>query len=125
LFVALREHADVIAFDQRGTGVSEQIPSCQSDYSLSLTEKILPLDVTNRYRQAAMACAAVWTRQCVDVLGYTTVQNAWDLNDLRQHFNAVKISLWGISSGSHLALSAISFFEQHIDKVIIASAVNR
>jgi pimeloyl-ACP methyl ester carboxylesterase len=122
LFVALREHADVIALDQRGTGASEPMPSCQSDYSLSLTEKTLPLDVTNRYRQAAIACAADWTRQGADVLGYTTVQNTWDLNDLRQHFNAEKISLWGISYGSHLALSAISLFEQHIDKVIIASA---
>jgi pimeloyl-ACP methyl ester carboxylesterase len=44
------------------------------------------------------------------------------LNDLRLHFNAAKISLWGISYGSHLAFSAISLFEQHIDKVIIASA---
>jgi pimeloyl-ACP methyl ester carboxylesterase len=122
LFVALREHADVIALDQRGTGASEQMPSCQSDYSLSLTEKITPLKVTNQYRQAAIACAADWTRQGADILGYTTVQNAWDLNDLRQHFSAEKISLWGISYGSHLALSAISLFEQHIDKVIIASA---
>jgi pimeloyl-ACP methyl ester carboxylesterase len=122
LFVALREHADVIALDQRGTGASEQMPSCQSDFSLSLTEKITPLKVTNQYRQAAIVCAADWTKQGADVLGYTTVQNAWDLNDLRQHFSAEKISLWGISYGSHLALSAISLFEQHIDKVIIASA---
>jgi pimeloyl-ACP methyl ester carboxylesterase len=122
LFVALREHADVIALDQRGTGASEQMPSCQSDYSLSLTKKITFLDVSNQYRQAAIACAADWTKQGADVLGYTTIQNAWDLNDLRQHFNAEKISLWGISYGSHLALSAISLFEQHIDKVIIASA---
>lgn len=122
LFLALREHSDVIALDQRGTGASEQMPTCQSDYSLSLTEKITPQEVTNQYRQAAIACAADWSKQGADVLGYTTEQNAWDLNDLRKHFNAPKISLWGISYGSHLALSAISLFEQHIDKVIIASA---
>jgi pimeloyl-ACP methyl ester carboxylesterase len=122
LFVALREHADVIALDQRGTGASEKMPACQSDYSISLTEKIAPSEVTEKYRQAAIACTADWTKQGADVLGYTTEQNAWDLNDLRQHFNAAKISLWGISYGSHLALSAISLFEQHIDKVIIASA---
>jgi pimeloyl-ACP methyl ester carboxylesterase len=122
LFLALREHSDVIALDQRGTGDSEKMPPCQSDYSISLTEKIAPSEVTKQYRQAATACAVDWTKQGADVLGYTTEQNAWDLNDLRQHFNAPKISLWGISYGSHLALSAISLFEQHIDKVIIASA---
>ena len=122
LFLAFREHSDVIALDQRGTGASEKMPPCQSDYSLSLTEKIAPLEVTKQYRHAAIACAADWTKQGADVLGYTTEQNAWDLNDLRLHFNAAKISLWGISYGSHLALSAISLFEQHIDKVIIASA---
>jgi hypothetical protein len=53
-----RERVDVIALDQQGTRASEQMPSCQSDYSLSLTEKISSLDVTNRYRQAAIACAA-------------------------------------------------------------------
>ena len=122
LFLALREHSDVIALEQRGTGDSEKMPPCQSDYSISLTEKIAPSEVTKQYRQAATACAVDWTKQGADVLGYTTEQNAWDLNDLRQHFNAPKISLWGISYGSHLALSAISLFEQHIDKVIIASA---
>ncbi|MFT5550480.1 MAG: pimeloyl-ACP methyl ester carboxylesterase [Candidatus Azotimanducaceae bacterium] len=121
LFLALREHADVIALDQRGTGASEKMPACQSDFSISVTEKTAASEVTKKYRQAAIACAADWTKQGADVLGYTTEQNAWDLNDLRQHFNAAKISLWGISYGSHLALSAISLFEQHIDKVIIAS----
>jgi pimeloyl-ACP methyl ester carboxylesterase len=122
LFLALREHSDVIALDQRGTGASEKMPSCQSVYSLSLTQKITPQEVTSQYQQAAIACTVDWTQQGADVLGYTTEQNAWDLNDLREHFNAAKISLWGISYGSHLALSAISLFEQHIDKVIIASA---
>ena len=53
-----RERVDVIALDQQGTIASEQMPSCQSEYSLSLTEKISSLVVTNRYRQAAIACAA-------------------------------------------------------------------
>lgn len=122
LFLALREHSDVVALDQRGTGASEKMPACESDYSISLTEKIAATQVTKKYRQAAIACAANWTKQGADILGYTTEQNAWDLNDLRKHFKASKISLWGISYGSHLALSAISLFEQHIDKVIIASA---
>ncbi|MEP1552895.1 MAG: alpha/beta fold hydrolase [Paraglaciecola sp.] len=122
LFMALREHADVIALDQRGTGASEKMPYCVSDYAIGLTEAVPINQVEQRYRIAAAECVSNWTKQGADVLGYTTVQNAWDLNDLRQHFKAPKVTLWGISYGSHLALAAISLFEEHIDKVVIASA---
>ncbi len=56
--LSFREHVDFIALDQQGIRASEQIPFCLFDYSLSLTKKISSLDVTNRYRQAAIACAA-------------------------------------------------------------------
>lgn len=68
-----REHVDVIALDQQGIRASEQIPSCLFDYSLSLTKKISSLDVTNRYRQATIACAADETIQGADILDYKTV----------------------------------------------------
>ena len=38
LFMALREVADVIAFDQRGTGLSNQIPPCSAKAEFSLKE---------------------------------------------------------------------------------------
>ncbi|GAB5382606.1 MAG: alpha/beta fold hydrolase [Aliiglaciecola sp.] len=122
LFMALREHADVIALDQRGAGKSDTLPKCQSDQQLPLNQKISPSEITQKYRFAAIQCQQFWAQHNIDMLGYTTVQNAWDLNDLRKHLGSPKISLWGISYGSHLALAALSLFEQHIDKVIIASA---
>lgn len=122
LFMAMREYADVIALDQRGTGISSSLPKCVSQQKISLVEATDTQSITEKYRLAAKECNAFWTQKGIDLLGYTTVQNAWDLNDLRQHFDAKKISLWGISYGSHLALASISLFEQHIDKVILASA---
>ena len=109
LFLALREHADVIALDQRGTGASEKMATCHSDTSISLTTPVSLDKVVQQHRDAAIACVASWTKQGADVLGYTTEQNAWDLNDLRKHFNAPKITLWGISYGSHLATVSVIF----------------
>ncbi|BDX06189.1 alpha/beta hydrolase [Planctobacterium marinum] len=122
LFMALREFGDVIALDQRGTGQSEQAETCVSDESISLTERVSDAEIAKRYREAAKHCLAQWQQQGVDVYGYTTVQNALDIDDLRKHLDAEKVNLWGISYGSHLALAAVKLFDDKIDKVIIASA---
>lgn len=122
LFIGLTEHADVIALDQRGTGKSSDLPNCNSSQSISHTEVSDISQTTQSYRQAALECQQFWQQQGIDVLGYTSVQNALDLDDLRQHVNAQKVSLWGISYGSHLAFTAMSLFENKIDKVVIASA---
>ena len=39
---------------------------------------------------------------------------------MRKHLGAEKISLWGISYGSHLALAAMTAIPDEIDKVVIA-----
>jgi pimeloyl-ACP methyl ester carboxylesterase len=122
LFMALREFGDVIALDQRGTGASNTTPKCVSSQTLPLTKKLTPKLVTELYRKSADECVDFWLQEGVDILGYTTTQNALDLDDLRKHFEAKKVTLWGISYGSHLALSAMKEMEGKIDKVVIASA---
>ena len=118
LFQALREVADVVAFDQRGTGLSETLPDCPRRVRL-------PPEVPgsrNAYAAAwtatAEACAAHWRALGVDLAAYTTAASADDLDDLRRALGAERISLWAISYGTHLALATIS---RHPDAV--ASAV--
>lgn len=122
LFMALREYGDVIALDQRGTGESQRAEPCQSSITVPLTERLAPEQITRLYRRAATECLANWRRQGVDVYGYTSEQNAWDIDALRRHFGAEKVVLWGISYGSHLAMAAMKQFPERIDKVILASA---
>ena len=122
LFQALREYGDVIALDQRGTGRSEQAAPCESDLSIPLVERFDRKTYKTLYANAAKQCLAQWQQEGFDVYGYTTVQNAWDIDALRQHLQVEKVSLWGISYGSHLALAAMKLFPERIDKVVIASA---
>ncbi|KZN61859.1 hypothetical protein N473_21975 [Pseudoalteromonas luteoviolacea CPMOR-1] len=122
LFQALREFGDVIALDQRGTGQSEQAAPCVSTQKIPLNKAISAEQVTQHYRAAARECFASWKSQGYDIYGYNSNQNALDIDALRTHLNADKVSLWGISYGSHLALAAMKLFPQHINKVIIASA---
>jgi len=121
LFQAMRQHADVIALDQRGTGASEQAEECVSSITLPLNQVATMEHVSSAYTSAATECFTRWKSQGIDVYGYTTVQNALDIDDLRKHLGADKVSLWGISYGSHLALAAMKLLPDHIDRVVLAS----
>jgi len=122
LFMALREHGDVIALDQRGTGKSKIAPKCLSNQFIPLNKRANEKTIRKTYRKAARECSVFWKEKGFDLLGYTTVQNALDIDLLRQHLKADKVTLWGISYGSHLALASIKVMPDHIDKIIIASA---
>ncbi len=122
LFMALRQFGDVIALDQRGTGASKTAAKCVSSYTLPLTTKLTNQSVTQVYQKAASECVDFWQNEGVDILGYTTTQSALDIDDLRKHLKAKKVTLWGISYGSHLVFSAMKELNGKIDKVIIASA---
>ncbi len=120
LFQSLRSVADVIAFDQRGTGHSDRLPDCPE-------QAVLPLGVLgSRAAYAAVwtattrACAAYWRRLGVDLAAYTTEQSADDLEALRQALGADQISLWAISYGTHLALSTIRRHPDSVARAVLA-----
>ncbi|KPF75244.1 alpha/beta hydrolase [Brevundimonas sp. AAP58] len=119
IFMALRDIADVIAFDQRGTGLSRQIP----DLSPSTAEfPPLTRDGMTRYMRAEIQRAwSEWTAQGVSLAGYNTEQSADDVDALRRHLGAGRIDLWGISYGSHLALSVLKRHGRRIGRVALAS----
>jgi len=121
LFMAFREIADVIAFDQRGTGYSKPNLGCYERMAL-------PLDVApsrelaiKELRANAKACAEYWRDvQRVDLTGYNSNESADDLEDLRKALGVPKISLWGISYGTHLTFAALRRHPQSISRAILA-----
>lgn len=121
MFMALREFADVIALDQRGTGESDVTSKCVSSQVIPNDVPVSESGYAEFYRDAFRECKAFWKNKGIDLGGYNTLESVADLESLRQHLRADKISLWGISYGSHLALAAIKKMEDRLDKVIIAS----
>lgn len=122
LFMAMREFGDVIALDQRGTGASNDMPRCVS--GIVIPSEVLTPDeeIVRLNRRAAEECGTFWEEQGIDVHGYTTPESVQDLDALRRHLGAEKISLWGISYGSHLSLAALKVIDDRLDRVVIASA---
>lgn len=121
LFMAMRAFGDVIALDQRGTGASNDLPTCESSQVDPDEIPLSDADYLTRHKLAADECLAFWDAESVDIHGYTTRESVADLDALRKHLGADKISLWGISYGSHLSLAALKEMGDRIDRVVVAS----
>lgn len=119
IFMALRAVADVIAFDQRGTGLSAHIPDRPA--STGPWPAMTHAAMTRWYRDEMQKAWVDWTRAGVAMTGYDTEQNADDIEDLRRHLGVEKVNLWGISYGTHLALSVLKRHPDSIGRVALAS----
>lgn len=121
LFMKLREVSDVIAFDQRGTGMSERLPNCPYRSQFNLRTPVNKQKYVTEVSKTISKCLKYWKKKNVDLQAYNTTENAKDLDALRKVLGVEKMSLWGISYGSHLAFEYIRLFENNIDKLVLAS----
>ncbi|MGS2727159.1 alpha/beta fold hydrolase [Psychroserpens sp. BH13MA-6] len=121
LFMKLREVADVIAFDQRGTGMSDRLIDCPVKLNIPMSKPLTKDDYLKITTDNLKKCKAFWDSEKVDLSAYNTTESAKDLDALRKVLNVSKISLWGISYGSHLGFEYIRLFEENIDKMVLAS----
>ena len=121
LFMALREIADVIAFDQRGTGYSKPNLGCYEQLALPLDVAPTREAAIKALRENSRGCASYWRDiQRVDLTGYNTNESADDLDDLRKALGVNQISLWSISYGTHLAFAAMRRHPKSIHRAILA-----
>jgi len=119
IFMALREVSDVIAFDQRGTGLSNHIPPRPRPAG---PPPVFTRDGLTAYFRAEYAKAfADWTAAGVAMRGYNTNENADDVDALRHHLGAERMHIWGISYGSHLGLAVLRRHGDRVDRAALAS----
>ena len=122
MFDQLRDGADVIILDQRGTGLSDEIPECESSVRIP-ADSALTRDLYVRlHRAAVQECRDFWKREGVDIRGYTTWESTADINAVRKALGANRVHLLGISYGSHLALATLKRYPKSVDRLVLASA---
>jgi len=120
LFQALREVADVIALDQRGTGRSNDIAPCVPPGAPESPVIATRDSIILQYRRELQACFAQWTAAGVAIDGYTTRESAADIDALRAALGVEQISLWGISYGSHLGLATLKYHGTSVHRAVFA-----
>ncbi len=119
---AIRAHADVILLDQRGTGASTPDLTCPGTFGeLPATALRSRTDALKAFTSLTQTCADKMRAQGVDFDGYTILESADDIEDLRRALSLKKVSLWGHSYGTQLAFATLRRHEANIERVIVMS----
>ena len=119
-FAALAKIGDVILLDPRGVGMSSPRPVCRAPRPLEPHEKFGNVaELIGQVTRATRACVEEWKAKGVDVAGFTNRESAADLEDLRVALGTPKISLFGFSYGTHLALAAIRGHGANIERAVL------
>ena len=119
----LRQGRDVIVFDQRGSGRSEDslCPNLAKRLNAIEAEGLDPVTEDERSRAAFANCRAQLLQVGADLEAYTTSESVLDLETLRQAFGVNKWNLVSISYGSLIALHAMRTSPTSIRSVILNS----
>ena len=117
---------DYIAFDQRGTGLSEPALKCDEldkvyrhDIYGNLEDSVREL----AYQNAFLSCSGLLKAQGVKLGAYNTVESAADLKDIVTMLGYEKVNLYGISYGTRLALVTMRNHPQIVKSAILDSVV--
>ncbi len=116
----LRAIADVIAFDQRGTGTSEPLNPVCPPAGVTYDAAAEPARMLDTLKARVGRCLDAATRRGIDVAGLTTAESADDLEALRQALGAARIMVLAGSYGTHLALTAARRHPELIDRMALA-----
>ena len=120
LFMALREISDVIAFDQRGTGLSSPTPACVNLPPFGADKPMTRDRIVDFHRASLTRCFGEWEKAGVAIDSYTTLESAHDIEDLRKALGARRLNLWGISYGSHLGLAVMKYHPATVGRAVLS-----
>ncbi|MCP4661899.1 MAG: alpha/beta hydrolase [bacterium] len=123
VLLSLREIADVILLDQRGTGSSRPGLICWDSWVYPPAEPLDPTAALDTIKEIARSCAESMKKEGTNLSAYNAREIADDLEDLRQALGAPQISLLATSYGTHLALAAIRRHEPRIHGAVLMGVV--
>ncbi len=119
----LYPNRDLIVFDQRGVGLSEPALECpgweQAQFEV-LDESDLEVVMQTTF-DALMRCRDRLVNEGHNLAAYTTLQNAADVDAIRQALGYEQMNLYGGSYGSHLAQAVMRDFPEGIRSVVLTS----
>ena len=112
---------DVVGIDQRGTGRSVPNLSSAALYPLPLDqpgsiEAWLPI-----IERVSMEEAARVRASGIVLEAYNTRESADDVNVVREALGYARVTLWGRSYGTHLALATVARHPAIVDRLILVS----
>jgi pimeloyl-ACP methyl ester carboxylesterase len=112
--------SDVVVVSQRGIGPSK--PTTLID----LTVDPLPLErdwdrsgAEEEYQWVSSAERERWLASGLDLSGFTILEAAADIDDVRRAMGYDKITLWGGSFGSHWGMAVMRYYPETVERAIL------
>jgi pimeloyl-ACP methyl ester carboxylesterase len=122
----LRAQRDLVLFDQRGTLYSDPALMCPEflDENIKILDQELSDEEENTiYREAADACRERLTSEGVNLSAFNSIENAHDVNALRQALGYEKINFYGVSYGTLLGLHLMRLHPEGLRSVVLDAVV--
>jgi pimeloyl-ACP methyl ester carboxylesterase len=112
--------SDVVVVGQRGIGSSKPTTTIETtmtpvpvDRSLDEEESVA------EFQRILTREKAFWEEAGVDLSGFTVLEAAEDVNEVRQALGYEKIVLWGGSFGSHWGMSLMRLHPEIVERAIL------
>jgi len=116
----LTDIADVVVVGQRGIGSSKPTTTIETTTSPDPPDR--PYDENKalaEYRQVLEREKTFWENSGVDLHGYTVIEAAEDVNDVRKALGYDKITIWGGSFGSHWGMTVMRYHPDIVERAIL------
>ena len=117
---------DMVLFDQRGTLYSTPSLMCPEIYELVIDtiESRLSKDESNRLEiEAITHCRDRLQKDGINLSAYNSLENASDINAIREALGYDQINIYGVSYGTLLALHAMKLHPEMLRSAILDAVV--
>ena len=122
---AVAADRDIVVFNQRGTRYAE--PDLQCDEYWDLTGEILPLtdedEILRLTNDATDACRSRLLSEGINLSAYDSLENAADIDVIRQALGYESYNYYGVSYGTLLGLHLMNLQPPALRSVILDSVV--
>ncbi len=112
---------DVVGIDQRGTGRSRPNLDTRALYGLPFDTPGTPEEWLPRIDRVSREVGAAFRAQGIRLEAYNTRESADDVADVQRALGYQKLTLWGRSYGSHLALATVARHPAIVHRLVLVS----
>jgi len=118
-WLPLTHVSDVVVVGQRGIGSSKPTTTIEATAPPHSADEPYDLpQLADEYRALLAPERAYWEQAGLDLAGFTVLDAAEDVNDVRLALGYDKITVWGGSFGSHWGMSLLRLHPEIIERAI-------
>ena len=119
-WLPLTDVSDVVVVGQRGIGSTKPTTTIEATTSPSPADQPYDADqAVSEYRRVLEREKTFWEERGLDLSGFTILEAAEDVNEVRQALGYDKIVIWGGSFGSHWGMSLMRLHPEIVERAIL------